>query len=136
MVILLAVKASGQTDSALIGFYESVRLSKIEMGYRSFFNEISSFPVGNTLTLESDNTYIYTTCATIEKGSYKISDSRIFLHCNEKKYKTDRFNQTGFKGVFMKCKSQPAIINIRESCLEASWVLNEKRGYVRFKKNK
>jgi len=88
LLILLVVSCSGTKNSTDIsGTYTSDMPGAAEQ-----FLSDKSYTTGDILELHKDSTYIFTTCAQIYHGNWKVSKDSLYLYCNNVSFKIDSLN--------------------------------------------
>ena len=136
MVLVLALlpACSRQKKTELEGYYECSKYNFIERSLLWPRNE--SYPLGNTLLLNPDSTFVYTTCGNIVKGSWKVKTETLLLFCESNTRRDDSRESVAPHG----CGTRPAKYRIHSSgMLEDSlsaWVTGKRvRVYERLVKS-
>jgi hypothetical protein len=136
LISILILISCGKSEDNLIGVFESekVRFYELPSFYISGFDK---YAIGAKLTLNSDNSFDYTTCANIMSGTWQEINDSIFLFANQNKYKIDSLNIVGFNGKFATIPSKPIKFKI-EGDLLVSQSVNRKgmKSMSKLRKNK
>ena len=110
-LLFFSACANGQ-KADVVGNYKSKKYSKIEIYLRSIngFNRVS----GNTLKINSDSTFEYSTCAQASIGFWWCSNDSLFLQCTSIRFKRDSLNSIPKYAEGLVCGKMPNVFIIEK----------------------
>ncbi|MGO4708225.1 hypothetical protein AB4Y90_03715 [Chryseobacterium sp. 2TAF14] len=86
VILISLLSCSAKKTEQVFGVYVAPEYNYInKLKYGNFIPQL-------TLKLNEDYTYEYLTCAQIEKGKWKLTENRLELYCEEKKFILDSIN--------------------------------------------
>ena len=94
----------------IIGVYQNTNPNMI-------FSKKVGYIMGTTLLLNSDSTFIDTSCGNIITGNWKVVNDTLFLICKSNRYRIDSLNTLGFNGKFANCQTSVQYFIIKKNKL-------------------
>jgi hypothetical protein len=124
LVTILMLISCGKSDDNLIGVFESekIRFYELPSFYISGFDK---YAIGIKLTLNTDNSFEYSTCSNLMSGTWEEINDSIYLFVTQSKYQIDSLNIVGYKGEFATIPNKPIKFKV-EGDLLISQVVNPK----------